>query len=117
MSSILRRKKLIFWVAVAIALLWLSRDLLHEFFAASAALWSWRPETVIGLAMIATPILLVYPANYFLNVRRTSSGGATKVYSFLDYLGHGVLNMLTQWALGGSIIAGIFILLFGWEIR
>lgn len=117
MSSTLRRKKLIFWVAVAVALLWLSRDLLHEFFAVFAALWAWRPEAVIGLAMIAAPILLAYPANYFLNIRRTSSGGARKVSSFIDYLGYGALNMLTQWAFGGSIIAGIFILLFGWEIR
>lgn len=105
------------WIAIALIALWLSWSFLTDLADAVVQLWAWRPETVVGLAMIIFPILAAYPTHYFLNVRRTTAGGVIKVSGFTDYMIHGLLALLIRLSFSGSVLAGVFILLFGWDIH
>ncbi|MBO6816392.1 MAG: hypothetical protein JJ891_16165 [Rhizobiaceae bacterium] len=101
----------------AVFFLWFSWGFWRELFTAIAAIWAWRPATIIGAVMIMMPILLAYPVHYLLNVRRTSKHGSVMVNGFIDYLGHQLANIAVRLLFIASFFVGIFILLFGFNIR
>ncbi|PCJ89717.1 MAG: hypothetical protein COA52_11525 [Hyphomicrobiales bacterium] len=111
------RIKYIVVAVLSLSLLALSWSFFVALSALISELWRGRPATVIGLAMIIIPIFLAFPIHYFLNIRRTSTSGVILVNSFYDYVGHGLLNLTARLTLTGSIFAGVFILLFGFDIR
>ncbi len=117
MSALLKHKASIFLSVAVVILLWLSWGFWAGLFEFISELWAWRPETVIGLAMIILPILAAYPTHYFLNVRRTTEAGVIRVSGFADFMGYGLLSLIVGVAYNGSILVGIFILFFGFDIR
>lgn len=112
MSAILRPKTAIF-ALITLVLLWLSYDAIIEISKLLERLWAWRPVSVYGLIMIVAPLLLAFPAHYFLNIKRTNHHGIIEVKSFSDYISHGFINFLVRIAFMGSFLGGVFLFLFG----
>lgn len=116
MASLFKNRAILLWASVATIMLWISWEFWIGVFDFLTQLWAWRPATVIGLAMIFAPIILAYPTQYFLNVRRTSEAGVILVSGFSDYAQHKLLKLLVLVAFNGSILSGVVILLFGFDL-
>ena len=66
-----------------------------------------------GAILSLVGIVLAYAANYYLNVRRTTSGGAIVVNNFRDYMKYNALKFVISTALILIILGGILLILIG----
>lgn len=111
------KPKTVLLVTIFFLVLWMTSD----FWIGGAALatlvvselWEWRPDAVIGLAMMLVPFVLAFPAHYFLEVRKTNHAGVVEVNSLGGYMSFVTMNISVRVIGYGSFFVGLFILLFG----
>ena len=116
MNALVKRNTIIFSLIAAVTV-WLLWGAVAEVGAFISAAWGWRPHIVIGAGMILGSIALAFPAEYFLNIRRRGADGAIRVSGFADYIGHGTFTVFVKWTLVALFFVGLFIMLFGFDIR